>query len=56
MEQKPNNFELFGFDFMVDKNLQVWLLETNMSPACAERQEWLTDMLNDMSAGIVNII
>lgn len=27
-----------------------------MSPACAERTEWLTEMLNDMSEGLLNII
>lgn len=37
VEQKPNFFELFGFDFAVDKNLKLWLIEVNMSPACAER-------------------
>ena len=25
-EKLSNNFEIFGLDFMVDKNLKVWLL------------------------------
>jgi len=37
IESKPNYFELFGFDFAIDKDLKLWLLEVNMSPACAER-------------------
>lgn len=37
IDSKPNYFELFGFDFAVDKNLKLWLIEVNMSPACAER-------------------
>lgn len=37
IESKHNYFELFGFDFAVDKNLKLWLIEVNMSPACAER-------------------
>ena len=37
-ENKPNSFELFGFDFMIDENLKCWLIEANMSPACAHRQ------------------
>lgn len=37
MENSFNSFELFGFDFVVDKDLKLWLIEVNMSPACAER-------------------
>ena len=37
IESKHNSFELFGFDFVVDKDLKLWLIEVNMSPACAER-------------------
>ena len=55
-DSKPNCFELFGFDFAIDKNLKIWLIEVNMSPACAERQPWLTSMLDDMSDGVTGII
>ena len=37
-ENKSNSFELFGFDFVIDENLKCWLIEANMSPACANRQ------------------
>jgi tubulin monoglycylase TTLL3/8 len=43
---------LFGFDFAIDKDLNLWLIEVNMSPACAERQPWLTQLLNDMADGL----
>jgi tubulin monoglycylase TTLL3/8 len=33
IENRKNSVELFGFDFMVDEQLNVWLLEVNSSPA-----------------------
>ena len=57
-EHRHNSFELFGLDFVIDQNLKCWLIEANMSPACAQRrgQEWLTEMVDDMSDGMVNIV
>ena len=56
MESRPQSFELFGFDFAIDKDLNLWLIEVNMSPACAERQPWLTVMLDDMANGLTQVI
>jgi hypothetical protein len=42
VEQKlnPNNkkhcFEIFGYDFMVDEDLQPWLIEVNTNPCLEE--------------------
>ena len=35
-EPPYNCFQVFGFDFMVDADLKVWLVEVNSSPAIAE--------------------
>lgn len=40
----------------MDKDLKLWLIEVNMSPACAERQPWLVDMLDDMADGVASMI
>jgi hypothetical protein len=34
-EHLQNNFELFGLDFMIDFNLDPWLIEVNSNP-CLE--------------------
>ena len=38
---------------MLDKNLNPWLIEINLSPACSERTPWLTKMLDDMALDLV---
>ncbi|KAK6181637.1 hypothetical protein SNE40_009457 [Patella caerulea] len=32
-----SSFQLFGFDFILDENFKVWLLEINGAPACAQK-------------------
>lgn len=29
---RPNTHEIFGYDFMIDTFLNVWLIEVNASP------------------------
>ncbi|XP_052766867.1 tubulin--tyrosine ligase-like [Mya arenaria] len=41
-------FQLFGFDFLVDDNMKVWLVEINGAPACAQ------DLLPHMVRSIVH--
>jgi tubulin monoglycylase TTLL3/8 len=33
VNNRKNSFEFFGYDFMVDENLKVWLIEVNSSPS-----------------------
>lgn len=37
VENRKNTFEFIGYDFMLDENLKVWLIEVNSSPSmCAK--------------------
>lgn len=33
IQSRKNSHEMFGYDFMVDTNYKVWLLEINSSPS-----------------------
>lgn len=33
LEERSQSYEIFGFDFMIDANLNVWVIEVNASPA-----------------------
>nr|XP_060610453.1 tubulin--tyrosine ligase [Anolis sagrei ordinatus] len=43
------SFQLFGFDFMVDEDLKVWLIEVNGAPACAQK------LYPELCQGIVDV-
>ena len=32
VQYRRNSFEVLGYDFMVDEELKVWLIEVNSSP------------------------
>jgi hypothetical protein len=36
-----NCFELFGYDFMIDEDFNLWLIECNTNPSIAESAKYL---------------
>ena len=56
VEQKGNCFEVYGFDIIVDEQFAPWVIEVNLSPACAERTAFLTKFLDDMSIDLVGFM
>lgn len=42
------SFELFGYDFMVDENMDVYLIEVNSNPCLAESSQIVKDLLPQM--------
>ncbi|XP_057303640.1 protein polyglycylase TTLL10-like [Hydractinia symbiolongicarpus] len=50
IQQTQGMFELLGFDFMVDENMKVWLIEVNINPALHTNCK----VLKEVIPGVVN--
>lgn len=44
-KERKYTFELFGYDFMIDDDLKLWLLEVNSIPALGESNHYLSKYL-----------
>lgn len=40
------NFELFGYDFMLDEDLKLWLIEVNSVPSLGESNPYITRFMH----------
>lgn len=56
IKHRERSFEIYGFDIILDENLNPWLLEVNLSPACAARSKFLSKMLKYMSLGLFKLL
>ena len=49
---RTNVFELFGFDFLLDEDFRIWLIECNYNPflgmPCEFMRTLVPNMINDM--------
>jgi Tubulin-tyrosine ligase family len=45
-------FELFGFDFMIDENYHMWLIECNSCPSLEESNGFLTSLMHRMAGRV----
>ena len=52
---RKHNFELFGFDFMIDEHHKVWLLECNSGPSMSESNTFLSGLLHRMLGKVSSI-
>jgi len=46
--QRKQCFEIFGFDFMIDEDLKVWVIEINTNPCLEESSPILEELLPRM--------
>lgn len=53
--QNSNFFELFGYDFMVDEDFNVWLIECNTNPSLAESAKYLEQLIPRMIEDMIKL-
>ena len=41
-------FELFGYDFLIDEDFRIWLIEVNTNPYFGIANEYIADLLPKM--------
>ena len=54
-KNKGRNFELLGFDFMIDEDLRVWLIEVNTNPYLGIPNDYIKGILPEMLTSLFNI-
>ena len=56
MDYRCNSFELFGYDFMIDEDLNVYLIEVNGSPAMGYTTKVTEKLVKEMSEDLLKVI
>ena len=48
-------FELYGYDFLIDEDFRVWLIEVNTNPYLGMPSEYMIDLLPKLMDDIVKL-
>jgi hypothetical protein len=54
--KRKTSFELFGYDFMVDEDFRVWLIEVNTNPYLGVPNEFIEELLPRMIDEMLDIV
>lgn len=54
--RRRNHFELFGFDFMIDEDFRVWLIEVNSNPYLGMPNQWAKQAVPRMMDETLRIV
>lgn len=55
MQRKVGYFGIYGYDFMIDENMKVWLIEVNVNPAITTNTEVLSQVIPPIIEEGINI-
>ncbi|XP_028393801.1 uncharacterized protein LOC114518086 [Dendronephthya gigantea] len=56
LERKLGYFDLLGFDFMLDEDLKVWLIEINVNPALHTNCKILSDVIPELVDSTLKLV
>ena len=56
VQYRKNSFELFGYDFMIDEQLKVWLIEVNSSPTMEYSTKVTTKLVQKGMSDLAGLI
>lgn len=56
MISRKNTLEIFGFDFMVDENYKVWLIEVNSSPTMEYSTKVTTEIVQKGMSDLADLV
>ena len=54
--KRKNCFELYGYDFLIDEDFRIWLIEVNTNPYFGIPNEYITDLLPKMIDDMTKIV
>lgn len=54
--QREHSYELFGYDFLIDEDFRVWLIEVNTNPYLGVPNEFIKDLLPKMMSELLQIV
>ena len=54
--KRRNSFEFFGFDFMIDEDFRVWLIEVNTNPYIGIHNKGMKHILPEMFDDLFKIV
>ena len=53
---RNNVFELFGFDFLLDEDFRIWLIEVNFNPFLGTPNEYMRELVPKMINDLIKIV
>lgn len=53
---RENCFELFGFDFLLDEDFRIWLIEVNYNPFLGTPNEYMKVLVPNMIEDMLKIV
>ena len=56
LNRRPNCFELLGYDFMIDEDFRVWLIEVNSNPYIGIPNNYINWLLPKMINDLLEIV